>query len=59
MAHRLSGLHNELDEAVFNSIIVVTDRKVLDKQLQETIYQFEHQKGVVVKIDDEKTAKDL
>ena len=59
MAHRLSGLHNELDEAVFNSIIVVTDRKVLDKQLQETIYQFEHQKGVVVKIDDEKTSKDL
>lgn len=59
LAHRLSGLHNELDEAVFNSIIVVTDRKVLDKQLQETIYQFEHQKGVVVKIDDEKTSKDL
>ena len=55
----MSGLHNELDEAVFNSIIVVTDRKVLDKQLQETIYQFEHQKGVVVKIDDEKTSKDL
>lgn len=59
LAHRLSGLHNGLDEAVFNSIIVVTDRKVLDKQLQETIYQFEHQKGVVVKIDDEKTSKDL
>ena len=35
------------------------DKKVLDKQLQETIYQFEHQKGVVVKIDDEKTSKDL
>lgn len=59
LAHRLSGLHNTLDEAVFNSIIVVTDRKVLDKQLQGTIYQFEHQKGVVVKIDDEKTSKDL
>ena len=59
LAHRLSGLHNKLDEAVFNSIIVVTDRKVLDKQLQETIYQFEHQKGVVVKIDNEKTSKDL
>lgn len=59
LAHRLSGLHNNLDEAVFNSIIVVTDRKVLDKQLQDTIYQFEHQKGVVVKIDDEKTSQDL
>ena len=59
LAHRLSGLHNDLNEAVFNSIIVVTDRKVLDKQLQDTIYQFEHQKGVVVKIDDDKTSKDL
>ena len=40
-------------------VLEITDRKVLDKQLQETIYQFEHQKGVVVKIDDEKTSKDL
>ena len=59
LAHRLSGLHDRNNNAVFNSIIVVTDRKVLDKQLQETIYQFEHQKGVVIKIDDEKTSKDL
>ena len=59
LAHRLSGLHNRDNEPVFNSIIVVTDRKVLDKQLQDTIYQFEHQKGVVVKIDDEKSSKDL
>lgn len=59
LAHRLSGLHDRNNNSVFNSIIVVTDRKVLDKQLQETIYQFEHQKGVVVKIDDEKTSKDL
>ena len=59
LAHRLSGLHDKDNNAVFNSIIVVTDRKILDKQLQDTIYQFEHQKGVVVKIDDEKTSKDL
>lgn len=59
LAHRLSGLHDKNNNAVFNSIIVVTDRKILDKQLQETIYQFEHQKGVVVKIDDKKTSKDL
>ena len=59
LAHRLSGLHDRNNNAVFNSIIVVTDRKVLDKQLQETIYQFEHQKGVVVKIDDDKSSNDL
>lgn len=53
MAHRLSGLHNEKDEKVFDSVIVITDRKVLDKQLQDTIYQFEHKKGVVQKIDED------
>lgn len=59
LAHRLSGLHDQNNNAIFNSIIVVTDRTVLDKQLQDTIYQFEHQQGVVVKIDDDKTSQDL
>ncbi len=59
LAHRLSGLHDRNNNAIFNSIIVVTDRTVLDKQLQDTIYQFEHQQGVVVKIDDDKTSQDL
>jgi type I restriction enzyme R subunit len=51
LAHRLSSLYNEKDEKVFDSIIVVTDRVVLDQQLQNTIYQFEHKQGVVRKID--------
>lgn len=51
LAHRLSGLHNDLDEKIFRSVIVVTDRKVLDSQLQDTIYQFDHVDGVVQKID--------
>ena len=38
---------------------VVTDRKVLDKQLQDTIYQFDHTQGLVEKIDKNKTSKDL
>ena len=50
-AHRLANLHNANDEKVFSSIIVITDRKVLDRQLQETIGQFEHKEGVVQKID--------
>jgi len=37
---------------VFDSVIVVTDRIVLDQQLQDTIYQFEHRQGVVQKIDE-------
>ncbi|WLD24319.1 type I restriction endonuclease [Flavobacterium dauae] len=51
LAYRLSSLHNQLDERMFDSVIVVTDRRVLDSQLQSTIYQFEHKTGVVQKID--------
>ncbi len=51
LSYRLSSVHNENDERVFDSVIVITDRKVLDNQLQNTIYQFEHKEGVVKKID--------
>ena len=52
LAHRLSSLHNEKDEKIFDSIVVITDRRVLDQQLQNTIYQFDHKQGVVEKIDE-------
>ena len=51
LAHRLATLYNDKDEKIFDSIIVVTDRIVLDQQLQNTIYQFEHKAGVVEKIE--------
>lgn len=51
LAYRLSSLHNAQDERIFSSVIVITDRRVLDQQLQDTIYQFEHKTGVVQKID--------
>ena len=57
LAHRLSGLHDEKDVKIFQSVIIVTDRRVLDSQLQETVYQFDHVQGVVQKID--KNAKQL
>ena len=47
LAHRLQSLHDKNDEIIFNSVIVVTDRKILDSQLQDTIYQFDHIDGVV------------
>ncbi|XZE55772.1 type I restriction endonuclease subunit R [Planctomycetaceae bacterium SH139] len=53
LAHRLSSLHNAADQRVFDSVIVVTDRLVLDQQLQNTIYQFDHKQGVVEKIDED------
>ncbi len=51
LAHRLSGLHNDNNEKIFQSVIIVTDRRVLDSQLQNTVYQFDHVEGVVQKID--------
>ena len=51
LAHRMASLHDENDEKVFHCVVVVTDRRVLDQQLQNTIYQFEHKTGVVEKID--------
>jgi type I restriction enzyme R subunit len=51
LSYRLSSLHDNNDNRIFDSVIVITDRKVLDSQLQNTIYQFEHKEGVVQKID--------
>ncbi|MAI61053.1 MAG: DEAD/DEAH box helicase [Micavibrio sp. TMED27] len=50
-AHRLITLHDDNDMPVFNTAIIVTDRVVLDRQLQNTVAQFEQTKGVVQKID--------
>ncbi|GAA2870696.1 DEAD/DEAH box helicase family protein [Streptosporangium fragile] len=69
LAHRLSSLHTPEDaeliapearakglgpnEPVFDKVIVMTDRRVLDKQLQDTIHQFDHVLGVVERIDED------
>src|SRR5207244_4105682 len=50
-AHRLSTLHTADDRKVFDKVVVITDRVILDRQLQDTIYQFEHARGVVETID--------
>jgi len=69
LAHRLSSLHTPEDpgaidvearaaglgtnQSIFDKVVVITDRRVLDKQLQDTIYQFEHVAGVVQRIDED------
>lgn len=58
-AYRLASLHDDKDQAIFSSVIVITDRKVLDTQLQNTIDGFDHTLGSVVLIDDKKSSKDL
>jgi type I restriction enzyme, R subunit len=52
-AQRLSTLHTANDDKVFDKVVVITDRVILDRQLQDTIFQFEHARGVVVKIDED------
>lgn len=58
-AYRMASLHNAENEAVYDSVIVVTDRRVLDQQLQATISSFDHTLGSVETIDDKKSSKDL
>jgi type I restriction enzyme R subunit len=53
LAHRLSSLHDAQNEKIFHTVVVITDRRVLDQQLQNTIFQFEHKLGVVQKIDED------
>lgn len=51
LSHRLASLHDQQDTKVFDCVVVITDRKVLDQQLQDAIYQIEHAQGVVKAID--------
>ena len=61
LAHRLSDFYQHPDDekALYNSVIVVTDRRVLDKQIQDNIRQFEQMPGTVEYIDKNKTGQDL
>jgi len=52
LAHHLSSLHDSGDEKVFDSVVLVTDRVALDRQLQDAVYEFEQRRGVVQKIDE-------
>lgn len=58
-AYRLASLHNDANEPIFTSVVIVTDRRNLDAQLQETITGFDHTLGSVCAIDEKKSSKDL
>jgi type I restriction enzyme R subunit len=51
LSHRLASLHDTQDQKIFDCVVVITDRQVLDRQLQDAIYQIEHAQGVVKAID--------
>ena len=51
-AHALSRLHGADDAPIFDKVVVITDRKVLDRQLQDTVAGLEHTPGTIVRIDE-------
>lgn len=51
LSHNLSSLHDSEDKKKFDCVIVISDRRVLDRQLQNAIYQIEHVQGVVKAIE--------
>jgi type I restriction enzyme R subunit len=51
LSHRLASLHDAQDAKTYDCVVVITDRQVLDRQLQDAIYQIEHAQGVVKAID--------
>jgi type I restriction enzyme R subunit len=57
LAHRLSVLHDASDSKVFEKVIVVTDRRVLDEQLSTTVQQFESVVGTIVSVQGKKGPK--
>ena len=59
IAYRLASVHDDNDNGIFDSVIVVTNRVVLDSQLQDTINSFEHQAGLVEAIDEKKNSHTL
>jgi type I restriction enzyme R subunit len=59
LGHQLSSLHDATDDKVFDTVIVITDRRVLDKQLRDIVLEFQKVPGVVEAIGDDDTAEDL
>ena len=52
LTYRLASLHNEEDKEMFQSVFVITDRRVLNRQLQDTILGFDHYEGMIATVTD-------
>lgn len=59
LAHRLVSLHDTQNQIIYDSVLVITDRVVVDRQLQDAIKGIDHKSGLVCTIDDKKTSADL
>lgn len=59
LAHRLTSLHDEDNKIIFDNIVIVTDRVVVDRQLQQAVMGIEHKAGLIRVMDDKCTSADL
>lgn len=59
LAHRLASLHDENDKIIFDNIVIVTDRVVVDRQLQRAIMGMEHKAGLIRVMDENCNSNDL
>ncbi|WP_241201873.1 type I restriction endonuclease [Lactobacillus delbrueckii] len=59
LSHRLASLHDENDKVIFDNVIIMTDRVVVDRQLQKAIMGIEHKAGLIRVMDDKCTSADL
>ena len=59
LAHRLSSLHDADNKIIYDNIVIVTDRVVVDRQLQAAIMGMEHKTGLIRVMDDKCTSADL
>jgi type I restriction enzyme R subunit len=59
LSHRLSSLHDYDEKQIFDNIIIITDRIVVDRQLQDAVLALEHKEGLIKVMDDKCTSSDL
>lgn len=59
LAHRLASLHDSEDNAIFDTICIITDRIVVDRQLQEAVLSMEHKPGLIKVMDEKCSSADL
>lgn len=59
LAHRLTSLHDAEQKIIFDKIIIVTDRVVVDRQLQKAVTGMEHKSGLIRVMDEKCTSADL
>ncbi|WP_143454382.1 DEAD/DEAH box helicase family protein, partial [Limosilactobacillus reuteri] len=59
LAHRLASLHDDDNQIIFDNVIIMTDRVVVDRQLQKAIMGIEHKAGLIRVMDDKCTSEDL